>query len=331
MNKINVAINGFGRIGRLTFRSLLNKENVEVVAVNDLTEPAVLAHLLKHDSVHGRFPGEVTTEGSTLRVNGQSIRVLAEKNPEQLPWASLNIDTVLESTGRFADEAGAAKHLAAGAKRVVISAPAKGNVPTVVLGVNSGMLTGREALVSNGSCTTNCVAVMAKVLEDAFGIERGFMSTVHAYTQDQRLQDAPHSDLRRARAAALSIIPTTTGAAKTIGVVIPSLQGKLDGIAFRVPVPDGSLTDLTVTLAKPATRDLINQAFQRASQQALKGILEYSQDPLVSADIVGNPHSCIIDSSLTTVIGNVAKVVGWYDNEIGYSNRTAELLVRLSH
>ncbi|MEJ1928883.1 type I glyceraldehyde-3-phosphate dehydrogenase [Nostoc sp. NIES-2111] len=326
MSHIRVAINGFGRIGRLTFRALLQKEGVEVVSINDLTSPATLAHLLKYDSVHGKFPGTVSVEGDALVVNGKKITITAEKDPKNLPHAANKVDVVLESTGRFVDDASAGLHLQAGAKKVVISAPAKGNVPTVVLGVNQDTLNGSETIVSNASCTTNCLAPMAKVLDDAFGIDRGYITTIHAYTQDQSLQDAPHSDLRRARAAALSIIPTSTGAAKAVGLVLPHLKGKLDGVAMRVPVPDGSLTDLTVILKKEATKEEINAAMKAASEGAMKGILEYTEDPIVSVDIIGNTHSCIFDAEQTAVNGNLAKVVGWYDNEAGYSNRAADLI-----
>jgi glyceraldehyde 3-phosphate dehydrogenase len=329
MEKIRVAINGFGRIGRLSFRTLLNKENVEVVAINDLTDNETLAHLLKYDSVHGRFSGTVEADKESLTVNGQRINAYAERDPKNLPWKELNIDVVLESTGRFVDEAGAGMHLQAGAKKVVISAPAKGNIPTVVLGVNDDTLTGEETIVSNASCTTNCLAPMAKVLDDVFGIESGYMTTIHAYTADQNLQDAPHSDMRRARAAALSIVPTSTGAAKAVGLVLPQLKGKLDGNAMRVPTPDGSLTDLTVVLKRAATVEEINNAIKQAAETSLKGYLEYTTDPLVSVDIIGNPHSCIFDSQLTAANGTLAKVVGWYDNEYGYSSRVADLIVKL--
>ncbi|GAA4295975.1 type I glyceraldehyde-3-phosphate dehydrogenase [Nibribacter koreensis] len=327
--KIRVAINGFGRIGRLTFRALLERENVEVVGINDLTDNATLAHLLKYDSVHGRFNGTVTADESSITVNGNRIEVYAEREPKNLPWGKLNVDVVLESTGRFVDEKGAGGHLEAGAKKVVISAPAKGNIPTVVLGVNEDTLTGSETIMSNASCTTNCLAPMAKVLDDAFGIEKGYITTVHAYTADQNLQDAPHSDLRRARAAAYSIIPTSTGAAKAVGLVLPHLNGKLDGVAMRVPIPDGSLTDLTVVLKREVTVAEINAAMKAAADGKMKGILEYTEDPIVSIDIVGNPHSCIFDADLTSANGTLVKVVGWYDNESGYSNRAADLIARI--
>ncbi|GAB3640150.1 type I glyceraldehyde-3-phosphate dehydrogenase [Spirosoma arcticum] len=329
MEKIRIAINGFGRIGRLSFRRLLEKENIEVVAINDLTDNATLAHLLKYDSVHGKFSGDVSSDGESLTVNGKRINAYAERDPKNLPWKQLNIDVVLESTGRFVDEAGAGLHIQAGCKKVVISAPAKGNIPTVVLGVNDDTLTGQETIVSNASCTTNCLAPMAKILDDVFGIEKGYMTTIHAYTADQNLQDAPHSDLRRARAAALSIVPTSTGAAKAVGLVLPQLKGKLDGNALRVPTPDGSLTDLTVILKRETTVDEINAVMKQASEGAMQGIIEYCVDPIVSIDIVGNPHSCIFDSQLTAVNGNLAKVVGWYDNEYGYSSRVADLMSKL--
>ncbi|MEZ0538673.1 type I glyceraldehyde-3-phosphate dehydrogenase [Fibrella arboris] len=329
MATIKVAINGFGRIGRLSFRRLLEKENVEIVAINDLTDNATLAHLLKYDSVHGRFSGQVSADSTSITVNGKRINAYAERDPKLLPWKDLGVDVVLESTGRFVDEAGAGQHLTAGAKKVVISAPAKGNIPTVVLGVNDNTLTGSETIISNASCTTNCLAPMAKVLDDNFGIEKGFMTTIHAYTADQNLQDAPHSDLRRARAAALSIVPTSTGAAKAVGLVLPHLKGKLDGNAMRVPTPDGSITDLSVILKREATAEEINAVMKQASETTMKGILEFATDELVSIDIIGNPHSCIFDSKLTTSMGNFAKVVGWYDNEYGYSSRVADLMERL--
>ena len=329
MSKIRVAINGFGRIGRLTFKTLLEKDNVEVVAINDLTENSTLAHLLKYDSVHGKFNGSVSSDDEGITVNGQKIKIFEEPDPAKLPWEALNIDVVLESTGRFIDREGSGKHLSAGAKKVVISAPAKGDITTVVLGVNNEALTGSENIVSNASCTTNCLAPMAKVLDDNFGIEKGYISTIHAYTADQRIQDAPHKDLRRARAAAVSIVPTSTGAAKAVGLVLPHLQGKLDGIAMRVPIPDGSLTDLTVMLKKEVTKEEVNVAMKKAADAELKGILEYTEDPIVSIDIIGNPHSCIFDSLLTSASGNLVKVVGWYDNEAGYSNRAADLIGKL--
>lgn len=325
-----VAINGFGRIGRLTFKVLLKNNNIDVVAINDLTDTKTLAHLLKYDSVHGKFDGTVEATVDSLVVNGKAIKVMAERDPANLPWNELGVDVVLESTGIFVDADGAGKHIQAGAKKVVISAPAKGDIPTVVLGVNEDILTGDETIMSNASCTTNCLAPMAKVLDDKFGIEQGYISTIHAYTADQNLQDAPHRDLRRARAAAYSIVPTSTGAAKAVGLVLPHLQGKLDGIALRVPIPDGSLTDLTVNLKTEATAEEINAAMKEAAEGPMKGVLEYTEDPVVSIDIVGNPHSCIFDAKLTSTKGKVAKVIGWYDNEAGYSNRAADLIDKIS-
>jgi glyceraldehyde 3-phosphate dehydrogenase len=330
MANIKVAINGFGRIGRLTLRALLNKGNVEVVAINDLTDNATLAHLFKYDSIHGKFAGTVSSDAESLTVNGKRIKAFAEKDPTKLPWRDLGIDVVVESTGRFTDQAGAGQHLTAGCKKVVISAPAKEKtIPTIVLGVNDNTLNGSETILSNASCTTNCLAPMAKVLDDAFGIEKGYITTIHAYTADQNLQDAPHKDLRRARAAALSIVPTSTGAAKAVGLVLPHLSGKLDGVAMRVPVPDGSLTDLTALLKREVTIAEINAAMRAAADGPMKGILEYTEDPIVSTDIVGNPHSCIFDAEQTAVNGTLVKIVGWYDNEWGYSNRTADLITKL--
>jgi glyceraldehyde 3-phosphate dehydrogenase len=326
---MKVAINGFGRIGRLAFKCLLEKENVEVVAINDLTDNKTLAHLLKYDSVHGRFNGTVDFTDEHLIVNGKKINATAERDPANLPWADWGIDVVLESTGFFRDQAGAGKHLTAGAKKVVISAPASGDIKTVVLGVNEETMSGEETILSNASCTTNCLAPMAKVLDDLYGIEHGFMTTIHAYTSDQRLQDAPHSDLRRARGAALSIIPTSTGAAKAVGLVLPHLQGKLNGNSMRVPTPTGSATDFVVTLKKEVTVEEVNAAFKAAAEGPMKGILEYTEDPIVSIDIVGNPHSCIFDSLSTMVQGNTVKILGWYDNEAGYSNRAADLISKI--
>ena len=329
---MKVAINGFGRIGRISLRALLAKKEVEVVAINDLTDTATLAHLLKYDSIHGNFKGEVSHDSETLIINNKKIPVYAIKNPADLPWGKLGIDVVLESTGFFADRVKAEAHIQAGAKKVIISAPATGDLKTIVLGVNDDTLDGTETIISNASCTTNCLAPMVKVLEDNFGIESGFMQTIHAYTADQRLQDAPHSDLRRARAAALSIIPTSTGAAKALGLVIPSVKGKLNGASLRVPVPAGSITDFTGVLTKPATKEEINAAFKKAaSEGSLKGYLQYTEDPIVSADIVGNTHSCIFDSELTLVMGKTIKIMGWYDNESGYSNRIADLIVKVGN
>ncbi len=326
---MKVAINGFGRIGRHAFKFLLQKPGVEIVAINDLTKNATLAHLLKYDSVHGRFPGTVSHDDDHLIINGKAIRVYAERDPKALPWGDLGVDVVLESTGIFTSDEKAGLHLQAGAKKVVISAPATGDLKTIVLGVNDSILDGTETVLSNASCTTNCLAPMVKVLDENFGIEEGFMTTIHAYTADQNLQDAPHSDLRRARAAAYSIVPTSTGAAKAVGLVMPHLAGKLNGNAMRVPIPDGSVTDFTVNLKKPATVAEINAAMKAAAESSLKGIMEYTEDEIVSIDIVGNPHSCVFDSKLTQVIGNTAKVVGWYDNETGYSARVADLIVKI--
>ncbi|MTI21673.1 type I glyceraldehyde-3-phosphate dehydrogenase [Fulvivirga sp. RKSG066] len=325
-----VAINGFGRIGRLAFKALLAKDNIEVVAINDLTDTATLAHLLKYDSIHGKFDGTVEFTEDSFTVNGKTIKVTAERNPEELPWGDLGVDIVLESTGRFVDEEGSKKHIKAGAKKVVISAPAKGNIPTVVLGVNDDILTGSEEVMSNASCTTNCLAPVAKVLHDNFGLEKGFITTIHAYTADQNLQDGPHKDLRRARAAAINMVPTSTGAAKAVGLVLPDLNGKLDGNAVRVPTPTGSLTDLVCTLSKEVTAEEINAAMKAAAEGPMKGILKYTEDPIVSSDIVGDSHSSIFDAGMTSANGNLVKVVSWYDNEAGYSNRVADLIAKIA-
>ncbi len=328
---IKVGINGFGRIGRLVFRALIDNPNVEIVKINDLTDNATLAHLLKWDSVHGKFKGTVSADGDSLTVNGHRILASAERNPEALGWGDLGVDIVVESTGIFRSRAKAALHLNAGAKKVVITAPASGQVDaTVVMGVNDNVITPDMQVLSNASCTTNCLAPMAMVLHESFGIELGYMTTIHAYTSDQNLQDGPHSDLRRARASAINIVPTSTGAAVAVGEVLPALKGKLDGFAARVPVPDGSLTDLTAVLSREVTAEEVNAAIKAASEGALKGILEYSDEPLVSSDIVGNPHSCIFDSDLTSANGKLVKVVGWYDNEWGYSCRVADLILKLA-
>lgn len=327
---LKVAINGFGRIGRLAARNLLTMPDVELVQINDLTDTKTLAHLFKYDSAQGIWNGTVGHDDQHIHLNGKAVRVSALKDPAQLPWASLGIDVVLECTGIFVSQEKAGLHLQAGAKRVVISAPAKGDVDyTVVLGVNDAGLKADMKIISNASCTTNCLAPMAMVLDQLCGIQSGFMTTVHAYTGDQNLQDAPHKDLRRARAAALSIVPTSTGAAKAVGLVLPGLKGKLDGFATRVPIITGSLTDLTVTVAKPATKAEINAAMKAAAEGPLKGILQYTEEPLVSVDIVGSPYSCIFDADLTNVMGNLVKIVGWYDNEWGYSTRIAELTRRV--
>ena len=329
---IKVGINGFGRIGRLVFRSVLERGDgaFDVVGVNDLTDAETLAHLFKYDSVHGIYPGEVAADGDELVIGGDRFKVFSERDPSALPWGELGCDVVVESTGVFRTREKAGLHLQAGAKKVVISAPASGDVDaTVVIGVNDGVLTGDEEVVSNASCTTNCLAPMVKVLDDAFGVEKGFMTTIHAYTSDQNIQDAPHKDLRRARAAAMSMIPTTTGAAKAVGLVLPELAGKLDGFAVRVPTPDGSLTDLTAILKTEVTVEQVNAAFETAAGGPLKGVLEYSTAPLVSIDIVGNPHSNVFDAPSTMADGTMVKVVGWYDNEWGYANRTVDLVQKL--
>lgn len=334
---VRVAINGFGRIGRLTFRNLMERSNeFEVVAVNDLTDNKTLATLLKYDSIHGRYPGEVTFDDKNINVGGKSIHVFEERDPKKLPWGDHNIDVVVESTGVFrgretADKAGYDSHITAGAKKVVISAPAK-DAPdlTCVMGVNDDQLTADMSCISNASCTTNCLAPVAKVLNDSFGIESGLMTTVHAYTNDQKILDLPHSDLYRARAAAMNIIPTSTGAAAAVGLVIPELNGKLTGMAMRVPVPTGSVVDLTVNLGKNATAEEINAAVKAAAEGPMKGVLFYAEDPLVSSDIIDDPHSSIFASDFTAVIGDkMAKVVSWYDNEWGYSCRTADLIAKI--
>ncbi|MFW5793420.1 MAG: type I glyceraldehyde-3-phosphate dehydrogenase [Bacteroidota bacterium] len=333
MANIKVAINGFGRIGRLTLKASLEKKNIEIVAVNDLTDSKTLAHLLKYDSVHGKFPGTVTAEGDNIVVNGKKIKVYAEKDPANLPWKELGIDVVVESTGVFRDRKGVSKHIEAGAKKVVLTVPSKSEDDvdaTVVMGVNNEDIKAEHKIYSNASCTTNCLAPVAKVLNDNFGIKHGLMNTIHAYTNDQNILDAPHKDLRRARAAAMSIIPTTTGAAKAVGLVIPYLKGKLDGYAMRVPVCDGSVVDLTVELDKAASKEDINAAMKKAAEGPMKGILEYCIDPVVSVDIIGNTHSSVFDSQLTQVMnGNFVKVVSWYDNEYGYSCRVVDLVEKI--
>lgn len=325
-----IAINGFGRIGRLTFRNLIENDNLEIVAINDLTATDMLAHLLKYDSAHGRFNGTVSHTESSLIVNGKEITVYAQRDPETLPWGELGVDIVIESTGFFRDAEGMSKHLKAGAKKVALSAPASGDIKTIVLGVNDTELTAEDTMVSNASCTTNCLSPMAKVLDEKFGIESGFMCTIHAYTSDQRIQDAPHSDKRRARAAAMNMIPTSTGAAKAVALVLPQLTGKLDGYAMRVPTITGSATDLTVQLKTEATSEEINAAMKEAAEGPLKNILSYTEDPIVSSDIVGDKHSCIFDAGVTSAKGKLVKVLGWYDNEAGYSARLANLVERLT-
>ncbi len=330
----NYAINGFGRIGRNVLRAMTPAQVKQVRAINDLTDTHTLAHLLKWDSVHGKFDGEIGYDDENIIVRGTKIKILKERDPGALPWKDLAVDVVLESTGFFTSRDKADLHISkGGAKRVLISAPAKNPDVTICMGINDQIYDpAKHTIVSNASCTTNCLAPLAKVLNDTFGIEHGFMSTIHSYTNDQRILDLPHEDLRRARAAAVSIIPSSTGAAKAIGEVIPELQGKLNGGAFRIPTPDGSVTDFTVVLAKDATVAAINDAFKKAAgDKSFKGVLEYTDEPLVSADIVGNPHSCIFDSKLTLTLGNrFVKVVGWYDNEWGYSNRCVEMLEMLA-
>ncbi|MER7790802.1 type I glyceraldehyde-3-phosphate dehydrogenase [Streptomyces sp. NPDC097640] len=326
---IRVGINGFGRIGRNYFRALLDQgADIEIVGVNDLTDNATLVHLLKYDTILGRLKQAVSHTDDTITVGNQTFKTFAERDPAKLPWAELGADIVIESTGIFTKREDAAKHLAAGAKKVLISAPAKGEDITIVMGVNQDKYdAANHHVISNASCTTNCVAPMAKVLDEAFGITKGLMTTVHAYTNDQRILDFPHKDLRRARAAAENIIPTSTGAAKATALVLPQLKGKLDGIAMRVPVPTGSVTDLVVELDREVTRDEVNTAFQKAAEGQLKGILEYTEDEIVSSDIVNWPASCTFDSSLTMAQGKQVKIIGWYDNEWGYSNRLVDLTV----
>jgi glyceraldehyde 3-phosphate dehydrogenase len=327
---IRLAINGFGRIGRLVFREAFKRKGAfEFVGINDLMDAPTMAHLLKYDSVHGKFPGEINVEGDSVVVNGIKVKISAEKDLLNLPWKG-NVDMVLESTGVFTKREPLEKHIANGAKKVILSAPAKEPLDaTIVLGVNDNTLTGNEKLLSNASCTTNCLAPMVKVLNDNYGVEKGFMVTIHAYTNDQRILDLPHKDLRRARSAAINSIPTTTGAAKAVGLVIPELQGKLQGYAIRVPVPDGSITDFSAILRKEVTADEVNAVMKEAANSYLKGIMEYSDEPLVSTDILGNPHSCIFDSQLTSAQGNFVKIVGWYDNEFGYSCRIVDLMMKL--
>ncbi|MDR9450776.1 MAG: type I glyceraldehyde-3-phosphate dehydrogenase [Acidimicrobiia bacterium] len=331
---MKVAINGFGRIGRAVYRIVAERPDsgLEMVAVNDLADDDTLAHLLKYDTVFGRFPGEIVVSDGVMSAGGHTVRMLEERDPANLPWAELGVDVVVESTGVFRTREALNKHLAAGAKRIILTVPSKDPVDaTVVFGVNDADLTPDAVLVSNASCTTNCLAPIAKVLDDTFGIKSGIMTTIHAYTNDQRVADTPHSDLRRARHAAENIIPTSTGAAKAIGQVLPGLDGKLDGMAMRVPVPDGSIVDLVVELGRDATAEEINAAMKEAADGEMKGILEYTDEPIVSSDIVGNPASSIFDSSLTKVInGNLAKVISWYDNEWGYSNRVVDMLAAMA-
>ena len=329
MSKKRIAINGFGRIGRMSFRILEERTDVEVVGINDLTDVETLAHLLRFDSVHGKFNGEVEIVNGDLQVNGRVVKVSSEKNPLNLPWKELTVDSVIESTGVFRTKESTWAHIEAGAKKVVISSPASGDLKTIVLGVNEDILEDSDVIMSAASCTTNCLAPMVRVLDDCFGLERGFITTVHSYTSDQRLQDSPHSDLRRSRAAAVNMIPTSAGAAAAVGLVLPKLAGKLDGLAIRVPTPTGSVTDLTAVLKQDVTIKQVNEAMRAAANGEMNGILCYSEDSLVSSDIVGDPHSCIFDSDLTRVSKNVVKLFGWYDNETGYANRVVDLVSRI--
>ncbi len=328
---VRVGINGFGRIGRNVFRAAAERDDIEIVAVNDITDTKTLAHLLQYDSVFGRYPGVVTADGDSIIVDGRKVRVFSERDPGSLPWSTVGADVVIESTGFFTDRDKAALHLQGGAKKVIISAPAKGPDLTVVIGVNDDQYDPEQHdVISNASCTTNCLAPIAKVLDDTFGLEAAFMTTCHAYTNDQRILDLPHSDLRRARAAALSIIPTSTGAARAIGEVLPHLKGRLDGFALRVPTPDGSVVDLVATVGRETSVEEVNAAFKAASEEGpLKGILGYTEDPIVSRDVIGDPHSSLLDAPLTMVRGTTVKVISWYDNEWGYSCRVAELATRV--
>ncbi len=328
---IKAGINGFGRIGRLVFRAMQDEPEMEVVLINDITDAATLAHLLKYDSVHGKFNGEVAAEGDAIVVNGKTIQISAERDPSNIAWAAAGVDIVIESTGVFRKRGQCELHLKGGVKKVLLTVPAKDEIDaTIVLGVNDDTLKASDKIVSNASCTTNCLAPIVKVLNDNFGVESGLMTTIHAYTNDQRILDLPHSDLRRARAAAMSMIPTTTGAAKAVGKVIPELNGKLDGFAIRVPTPDGSVVDLTATLKKSVTKDEVNAAMKAAAEGPMKGVLQYNEDPIVSVDIVGNTHSSIFDSPLTMVMdGNKVKVISWYDNEMGYSCRVVDLAKKM--
>ena len=327
---IRVAINGFGRIGRMVAKVIQNHPNIELIAINDLGNTKTLAHLLKYDSVHGLFNGTVTSTENELIINSKSVKIISEKSPENLPWAALNIDIVVESTGRFLTKETASGHLKAGAKKVILSAPPKtDDIISVVLGINEEVLQQNENIISNASCTTNAAAPIIKVLHDLYHIQSAYITTVHSYTSDQNLHDAPHNDLRRARAAALSIIPTTTGAAKAITKIFPDLEGKIGGCGVRVPVPNGSLIDISVILKENTNVEAINKAFKLASETSLKGILQYTEDPIVSIDIVGNPHSCIFDAELTSITGHMTKIMGWYDNEMGYSSRVVDLIEKI--
>jgi glyceraldehyde 3-phosphate dehydrogenase len=327
---IKIGINGFGRIGRLVFKRMMSVGGFEITAINDITDSGTLAHLLKYDSIHGKYPGEVKVSENGILVNGKEIKVLAEKDPANLPWKSLGVDIAIESTGVFTKREKLELHLKAGAKKVVLTAPPKDDLDVmVVLGVNEEALKPEHKIISNASCTTNCLAPMVKVLDDAFGVKKGLMNTIHSYTNDQVMLDQPHKDLRRARAGAVSIIPTTTGAAKAVAKVLPHLKGKLDGFSLRVPTPDGSITDFVCELNREATKEEINAAFKKASETNFKGLIEYCEDPIVSVDIIGNPHSCIFDALSTMSMGNIIKVIGWYDNEWGYSCRIVDLLKKI--
>ena len=325
---MKIAINGFGRIGRMTLRALQSKPGIEVVAVNDLTDIHTLTHLLKYDTAHGRFPGEVLEDGENIVINGKNILLLSEKDPANLPWKDLDIDVVIESTGRFTDKSSAQAHITAGAKKVLITAPATGGVSTIVHGVNDELI-GADLIYSTASCTTNSIAPLLYILDKEFGVESGYMVTIHAFTADQNLQDAPHKDLRRARAASYSIIPTTTGAAKAIGEVLPALNGKMDGYSYRVPVIDASIVDLSINLKKEVSAKELNDLFKYYAENSLKGILEYTEEQFVSSDILGNTHSSILDGGMTKTIGKMVKLVAWYDNEVGISNRISELVSKL--
>lgn len=332
MSKIKVGINGFGRIGRLVARSIFayHNDEIEIVGVNDLTDAKTLGHLFKYDSVHGTYKGSVSATENSLTIDGHKIHISSERDPANLGWDELGAEVVVESTGFFRTKEAATKHLQAGASKVIISAPAQGgDVQTIVLGVNDEEIADDIQIYSNASCTTNCLAPMAKVLDDSFGLEKGFITTIHAYTSSQQIVDGPHKDLRRARAAAYNIVPTTTGAAKAVGLVLPHLDGKLDGSAVRVPVPDGSLTDFTAIVNKDVTDADVHQAFKKAADGPMKGVLQYSEEELVSTDILGNPHSCIYDSGFTKTDGKLVKLLGWYDNEAGYSARTADLIAKV--
>jgi glyceraldehyde 3-phosphate dehydrogenase len=327
---VKIGINGFGRIGRLVFRRMMEKGGFDVVAINDLTDNKTLTHLLKYDSVHGKFPGVLVPTEKGFTLNGKEILITAEKDPSKLEWGKKGVDLVIESTGAFSSKDKLALHLEAGAKKVILTAPPKDDLDAIiVLGVNDDVLKPEHKIVSNASCTTNCLAPMVKVLDENFGIEKGFMNTIHSYTNDQVMLDQPHKDLRRARAGAINIIPTTTGAAKAVGKVLPHLKGKLDGFSLRVPTPDGSITDFTVILKKEVTKEEVNAAMKKAAETNLKGILEYTEDPIVSSDIVGNDHSCVFDALSTMAFGSLVKVIGWYDNEWGYSCRVVDLTTKM--